>query len=330
MASLYPLAFRAESALVQRDPAGLVELLEGVMPVTHLAQIGEKEQFESRAVRAVAGSIQLLAGAHTPLHGRVDASSNVAMLMTIDGDAQYCLEGRILPVTGALTSLYLPGCPFSAQTECYSGVIIALSAQLIAEAVFAIAGIAELTPAMRSRLEQPQTFYQDDPRFRGTLLSLRQALTLIDLSSPSGDELAAALGIDDLICRCLALLLFPEISMAADASEVDFLRGEVLAEIEGYLVANLASPVRLNDLERQFSISRRTLQAWFHRRHGCGPIQWVKRRRLYAARAKLLASDRFDLSVEAVSRSCGYASQASFSRDFKQLFLMKPSEVRSS
>lgn len=330
MASLYPLALRAESAVVQRDPAGLVELLDGVLPVTHLSQIGDRARFEFRAVRAAAGSIQLFAGAHTPLHGRVEESTSVAMLMTIAGTAQYSLEGRTFPVAGPLTSLFLPGCPFSVQTELYSGVIIVLSPRLIADTVLSIAGIEELTPAMRSRLQQPQTFYPDDSRFRGALLSLQQATRLIDLSNPSGEGLAAALGIDDLICRCLALLLFPEISVAAEASVADSQRGQILDEMEKYLVSNLAFPVRLSELEQRFSIPRRTLQAWFHRRHGCGPIQWVKRRRLYAARAKLLSGDRFDVSVEAVSRSCGYASQASFSRDFKELFRMRPSEVRCS
>lgn len=61
-----------------------------------------------------------------------------------------------------------------------------------------------------------------------------------------------------------------------------------------------------------------------------GPIQGVNRRCLYAARIKLLEGDRFDITVETASRSYGHASQTGFSRDFKQLLLVKPSEVRCS
>lgn len=328
MASLYPLAFRAQSASPQRDPDILLKLLDGLLPITHLAQIGDRERFELRAVRAVAGPVQLLAGAHTPLHGRADESGNVALLMTIGGGAQYNINGRSFPLAGPLTSLFLPGAPFFAQTEHYSGVLISLAPHLIVETALSMTGVQEATPAMSSRLQLPQVFYQDDQRYRGALLGLRQAFGLIDLSSDDGEGLATVLGIDDLIRRCVALLLFPEISMAAAVSEGDVLRSRVLAEIEEYLVENLVVPVRLSDLESRFSVPRRTLQAWFNRRHGCGPIQWVKRRRLYAARAKLL--DRNDVSVESISKACGYANQASFSRDFKQYFLMKPSEVRLS
>ena len=327
MASLYPLAFRAESAAVHRDPSSLLQLLQAVVPVSHLAQIGKASAFEHRAVPAVAGSIQLLAGTHTPLHGSVEESGNVSMLMTIEGECQYAIDGRVFPIAGPLTSLFMPGCAFSAQTDQYSGVILSFAPSLLVDTVLAIAGLAELTSLMRSRLQQPQSFYHDDERFRSTLLSLRQALSLIDLSSSSGQELATALGVDDLICRCLALLLFPELALEPELDEAESGRGRILAEIEDYLVEHLASPVRLTDLEHRFGLSRRTLQAWFHRRHGCGPIQWVKRRRLYSARAKLLNRANEPLSVDAVSKSCGYPNQSSFSRDFKQLFLMTPSEV---
>lgn len=40
-------------------------------------------------------------------------------------------------------------------------------------------------------------------------------------------------------CRCLALLLFPEISVAAETTDADCLRAAILAEIEEHLVASL-------------------------------------------------------------------------------------------
>jgi AraC-like DNA-binding protein len=322
------IVFGAERVVLERDPATLADRLQAVLPLRDLAQIGPAKGFQHRSIVAAAGSVQLLAGCHTPLHGRADESSRVMFLLTAQGEAQYQTQGTVLPVQGDLCGLFLPGSAMVAQTDAYNGIIFSAEPEELLTAAAAVAGLPQPTAAMRKRLQKPEILYPDDSDRRTALQNLRQAIGMVDLAAPRGMELAVSLGIDDLLYRCMALLLFPELSAEADAMEGDAAKRRVLlAEIEAYLMANLASPIRLSELESRFHVSRRTLQQWFSRRHGCGPIQWVRRRRLYAARRKLLDRNSAQVSIQSISEECGYVSAASFSRDFKACFQMKPSDL---
>lgn len=322
------IAFGAERVVLERDPATLADRLQAVLPLRDLAQIGPAKEFQHRSIGAAVGSVQLLAGCHTPLHGRADESSRVMFLLTAQGEAQYQTQGRVLPVQGDLCGLFLPGSAMVAQTDACNGIIFSAERKELLAVAAAVAGLPQPTAAMRQQIQEPEIFHPDDSDHRTALQNLRQAIGMVDLAAPRGMDLAMSLGIDDLLYRCMALLLFPELSADVDAMEGDSAKRRVLlAEIEAYLMANLASPIRLSELESRFKVSRRTLQQWFSQRHGCGPIQWVRRRRLYAARRKLLDRDSAQVSIQSISEECGYLSAASFSRDFKACFQMKPSDL---
>jgi AraC-like DNA-binding protein len=322
------IAFGSERVVLERDPATLANRLQAVLPLRDLAQIGPAKGFQHRSIVAAAGSVQLLAGCHTPLHGRAEESSRVMFLLTAEGEAQYQTQGKVLPVQGALSCLFLPGSAMVAQTDAYNGIIFSAEPEQLLAAAAAVAGRPQPSAAMRQRIQEPEIFYPDDSDRRASLQNLRQAIGMVDLAAPRGMDLVVSLGIDDLLYRCMALLLFPELSVDADALEGDAAKRRLLmTEIEEYLMANLASPIRLSELESRFNVSRRTLQQWFSQRHGCGPIQWVRRRRLYAARRKLLDRDSAVVSIQSISEECGYLSAASFSRDFKACFQMKPSDL---
>jgi AraC-like DNA-binding protein len=322
------IAFGAERVVLERDPATLADRLQAVLPLRDLAQIGPAKGFQHRSIVAAAGSVQLLAGCHTPLHGRADESSRVMFLLTAQGEAQYQTQGRVLPVQGDLCGLFLPGSAMVAQTDAYNGIIFSAEPEELLAAAAAVAGLPQPTAAMRQRIQEPEVFYPDDSDRRTALQNLRQAIGMVDLAAPRGMDLAVSLGIDDLLYRCMVLLLFPDLSVGADGLEGDTAkRRRLMTAIEEFLIANLASPIRLSELESRFNVSRRTLQQWFSQRHGCGPIQWVRRRRLYAARRKLLDRDSAQASIQSISEECGYLSAASFSRDFKACFQMKPSDL---
>jgi AraC-like DNA-binding protein len=176
------------------------------------------------------------------------------------------------------------------------------------------------------RLKEPLTFFAYGDEAEPSLpRSLVRSLHLVDsLLTPRG-TLPAALRLDDLICRQLVLMLCPELSVEELIAEaVPSTTGfELLLE---WLSSRVAEPVSLSEMEVRSGYSRRSLQRAFQQRFGCGPMQWLRRRRLELALEQLSRASASD-SVAAIANRCGYLSLASFSRDFSRAYGRRPSEI---
>jgi AraC-like DNA-binding protein len=179
---------------------------------------------------------------------------------------------------------------------------------------------------LRQRLQEPLTFFAYGGEREPSLpRSLLQSLHLVDsLLSPQG-TVPAALRLDDLICRQLVLMLCPELTAdELGAGPASLSAGfDLLLE---WLSSHLTEPVSLSEMEARSGYSRRALQRAFQQRFGCGPLQWLRRRRLELALEQLSRADAGD-SVSSIARRCGYLSLTSFSRDFSRLHGRKPSEI---
>jgi AraC-like DNA-binding protein len=79
-------------------------------------------------------------------------------------------------------------------------------------------------------------------------------------------------------------------------------------------------------MEARSGYSRRALQRLFQQRFGCGPMQWLRRRRLELALEQLSRGDAHD-TVSSIAQRCGYLSLTSFSRDFTHVHRCKPSDI---
>lgn len=90
----------------------------------------------------------------------------------------------------------------------------------------------------------------------------------------------------------------------------------------------LADPaiVRVDQLPLRLHVSARTLQRLADRHFGLSPHAMIRRRRLQEG-AQRLREDR-TLTISALSGELGYADHAHFTRDFKSLLGVTPSEYR--
>ena len=100
----------------------------------------------------------------------------------------------------------------------------------------------------------------------------------------------------------------------------------ILDELVAWIQANLHRPIQLRDLVEQSGYSQRSLRNFFQERFGCGPIHWIRSRRLDAARARLLNPEPQD-SVSSIAACFGYAHLSQFSRDFQTAFQARPSDL---
>lgn len=154
---------------------------------------------------------------------------------------------------------------------------------------------------------------------------LYQTMAYVEQCLAIGGRIDPMLRLDDLLGRLIVMLLLPDLlepATSAPLTSEPFPHQELL----NWLLAHLHDPISLSDMEKRSHFSRRSLQYAFKQHFGCGPIQWLRQQRLTKAKA-MLGDPLCQLSLREVSQSCGYLSQASFSRDFFARYGERPSDA---
>jgi AraC-like DNA-binding protein len=99
---------------------------------------------------------------------------------------------------------------------------------------------------------------------------------------------------------------------------------------EEFLAENLDRPVSLAQVAKAVDLSTRTLSRVFHERHGTGPIGFLRRRRLEAARRDLLDAEPAKVDVTQVALRYGFDHLGRFAGDYRRVFGELPSETLRS
>ena len=96
---------------------------------------------------------------------------------------------------------------------------------------------------------------------------------------------------------------------------------------EEYLLAHLSRPLSRAALAEVSGVSIRTLSRGFLKRHGTGPMSFLKQRRLDAARSDLMAGEPGATSVTEVAMRYGFSELSKFSAAYKAAFGESPSDT---
>jgi AraC-like DNA-binding protein len=177
-------------------------------------------------------------------------------------------------------------------------------------------------------LEVPRVLAASSERRRVLIHTLWGVFDLLDQGLVRDPLLLRHLQIEDVLYRSMALLLLPRLDQALENDQTSAVpaRQRILQELLEWIDAHLATPITLTQLEQRSGYGRRSLQIAFQERYGCGPMQWIRLRRLELARQSLLSPHPTD-TVSAIAQRSGYANLASFSRDFFKTFGVRPSEL---
>lgn len=100
-----------------------------------------------------------------------------------------------------------------------------------------------------------------------------------------------------------------------------------LSEICEYIDTNLYSPLRFEDLCREFSMSKTVLKKLFRESLGCGAMEYYNKKRISAAK-RLLREKKY--SITEISDILQFSSIHYFCRKFKQATNMTPLEYQRS
>lgn len=113
--------------------------------------------------------------------------------------------------------------------------------------------------------------------------------------------------------------------VARQSTDIQFVQDELVAKSIAFIRENLAQPLQVADVQRQFSVSRRQLEVRFKSAVGEPPGSFLRRARLeYASR---LLSETV-LSTTKIAALCGFSHPEVMIRAFKREYGRTPGEVR--
>lgn len=96
-------------------------------------------------------------------------------------------------------------------------------------------------------------------------------------------------------------------------------------EIKEYLKAHMQQKISIEDLAKQYYLSRPYIRNLFVRYENMSPKQYLQKIRMERA-AELLLQTRYDVGL--IAASVGYGDLFAFSRTFKQFYKISPTEYR--
>lgn len=325
------MVFHDHQAVVDRDPQSLANKLNQHFPVLEFApRLPESSPFLHRASTATAGELTLTSGYTSPIIGTIGENPGIgAINICYSGAATYEVDSRSYTIHGESPLYFNPGFEYRYATEHYNGLVLHVDLKRLQNTAATIGGVGLSGRRFAPDLQRPQVLAMTETRQAELLLTLRRAFALVDAPELDGRGDLAALQIDDLIYRILALALCPQLADAnqqAPYQSEGLSRQLIFKELLEWIQANLHAPISLTELEQRSGYSRRNLQLAFSQRFGCGPIQWIRRQRLDLARQQLLNPAASD-TVASVCAKLGFRNLSAFSRDFHRVYGIRPSEV---
>lgn len=323
-ATLPRLAFGEARASRERDINGLFAAQQAAhRSLAAYEPLGSSKTFEHKSAVVRLGSLRLAASAHSPVRVVAEASDSLTLMVPFSGWNTAVIEGREHRWRAGRSAMLLPGVPRQGTTGRRSTLSIGLDPQKLEQTACQVAAAAE-PASIRPLLAAPRLVPLAHGGF-SFAAALRRICSLIDSFLDRPDQLAL-LGVEDLIYRAVAMLVLPERPPAA--SDAPSVAGQdPLDRACDHIVAHLSRPIRLADLERVSGLKTRALQLAFLERFGRTPRQWIRARRLDAARSRL-ADPHTDRTVTSVAFECGFTRLASFSKAYEARFGERPSVTR--
>jgi AraC-like DNA-binding protein len=278
------------------------------------------------------GDFTLLSTSGSAIHGIVEQKCESQLVLPYPEGIEaftndFTIEKRTYRFRDSCLFIPAARCQFQLNCSQCSGIIISFPPECLLPLAHTIAGPSFNPLPLRAMLSQPGILRrQGDPRRDRLQQLLMQTMAYAEQCLSIGGEINPMLRLDDLLGRLIVMLLLPDL---LEPAKDDPLITERFPhqDLVNWLLAHLRDPIGLSDMEERSNYSRRSLQYAFKQHFGCGPMQWLRQQRLSRAKA-LLEDPLCQLTLREVSQSCGYLSQANFSRDFLERYGERPSRIK--
>jgi AraC-like DNA-binding protein len=246
-----------------------------------------------------------------------------------EGDSTLILSPVACGSTILASALYIPDAvAASAEPQAIPAVKLRLNSRRLSAAA---ARMSEFTWSQRrfdQLLREPIRLLGDS---EGSGRYLEQLLGLACLVDQWGGVQAIdarRLGLEEVFDRLVVLSLWGgkilRVTSRREAGAAE--KAGIIEELLLWIRANCQRSISLAELERRSGYSQRSLRNAFQERFGCAPNEWIRRERMESARRRLLDT-RPGETVSSIAEEHGYSHVSQFSRDFRGVFGLQPSQV---
>jgi AraC-like DNA-binding protein len=260
------------------------------------------------------------------LRGEVDGTAQASFILPYRGQGHFRLGRRSLRNLAGRNLLYLPPEPWRTSNDAMGGITIRLDPALIRRVGRTMAGPRAAPEPWRALATQPLVVELDQPSNPVRFERLYRLMAFIHGLLLRQDAVPELLRLDDLLTRQIVEVLAPALLADRTAPDPEVSDCTIDALVD-WIHAHCHKPISLSDLEERSHYSRRNLQYSFKARFGCGPMQYLRRQRLWLAKRRLTASAESGANVTSIALACGYLNLTSFSRDFHNAFGVAPSKL---
>lgn len=314
--------------MATRDAQTFAETVNLMLRLRACDPLGQEQSFSSCTGVVQLGQVSLLATSGSPVVAQAEAADCSTFMVSYPSSVgTYNIERQtFLSYCGTVLHIPPVGWTLRMQSDLLAGLSLLVPGPLLQSTASAMAGGRRgadpaLVAALQSTVELPTL----DPRGSAILESLFRFFAFVETVLQHQAVVPEMLRLDDLVVRQLLLLMLPSLGREALPQVACSPRDPWFDRLLEWIDANCHLPLSLSELEARSSYSRRSLQYAFKKRFNCGPMQWVRRRRLDQARQQLLTAPP-GTSVRQVALACGYLNLSCFSRDYRQEFGRRASD----
>jgi AraC-like DNA-binding protein len=323
-----PLLGLPGRSLVFRDPVELAERLGDLIPVRSCDPVrrpSAASPFLCYGAAVQLGPMEIVALWGSGLQGEVEGCERATLVVPYRGRGEFRIGRSSLANLTGHTLLLVPPGPWRTYNDVQGGITIRVDPARIQAVGRAMGGPSNRPERWVGVAHSPLVRAVGEESDSKHFERLYRVLAFLHGVVQRHGEPPQALRLDDLLLRQIAQLLAPALLQGSQdpdpgqsASQFD--------ELVDWMHAHCHEPVSLTDLEERSHYSRRSLQYFFRARFGCGPMQYLRRQRLWLARRRLEAAPPGS-RVSDIAFACGYLSVVSFRRDFQARFAVAPSTI---
>lgn len=287
----------------------------------------DKEHFAFKASSIAIGSMLVFSGVTTPVYDRRDQRPSASLVVPFFGSAGIRADRQQLLMSHGKQGILMSGAPWEGSASSTTGLVaVPIDPTRLATVMTAMRGLDCEQDASHWLVQDRELQLHVGPMSFSPVLN--NAFALVDMMANQESALSL-LAIDDLIYRCLAIMLAPQLflesgSLSAAQRSHGRARLDIVCE---YIQSRIDEPITLTELESLSGLSARSLQYAFAREFQCTPMEWIRNSRLLLARERLSVA-RPGQTVFSIALSCGFTNPGRFANQYLKRFGESPLATR--
>ena len=239
---------------VSRDPVALANRLAQHYKLLDFGpRPGHERSFIHRSFTAVTGELAVTCGYASPIYGVMGERPDTGSVNLIrSGFVSYQCGGNHYSIAPQQPFYFSPSLEYSYASDHYNGVVFDVNIPRLLSTAAAMIGRPVLTRGIQAKFSRCQVLSHDDGRVSHLIRTLCNSLLMLDCPATFAKTDLPYLRIDDLVYRCLCLLLLPELYYELPSGEHPILAtNRVFDELTEWIIDSLAHPISLTQLEQR-------------------------------------------------------------------------------